>query len=121
MKKSFKKFSIVLLALAAGHVQSKKDTYQPTSPWPLAPIEDVVVGVAGVATLDHVGPEDQSAASGLVVAIPDAIPGVSYARRKSNDKSSKNNSQSKDNGKSSSNKSRHKSGKKYNDESESSH
>lgn len=89
MKKSFKKLSIVLLTFAAGQVEAKKDLYQPKSPWPFAPVEDAAVGVAGVVTLDHVevGSGDQSAASGLLVAVPDAVPGVSYARTKDKDQS----------------------------------
>lgn len=88
--KSFKKLSLTLLTVTAiGQVQAETDLYQPRTPWPLAPVEDVVVGTVGVVTLDHVGSEDESAASGLLVAVPDAVPGVSYARGKNNHDSEK--------------------------------
>ncbi len=88
MKKSFKKLSVVLLAFAAGQVQAK-DVYQPKTPWPFAPFEDAAVGAgsvtAEVVTAGHA--DTGNGASGLAVAVPDAVPGVSYARGKDRDES----------------------------------
>jgi len=83
--KSYKKLSLALLSFAAfSQVRAESDLYQPKTPWPIAPFEDAAVGTVGVVTLNHVG-EDENAASGLAVAVPDAVPGVAYARSKDND------------------------------------
>jgi len=79
-----KKLGIALLTLAIfTNASAKKDreVYQPKSPWPLVVVEDAVVGTAGLLTLGQTDADP----SALPMAIPDAIPGVSYARTKDND------------------------------------
>lgn len=86
MKKSYKNLGLALLCVAVvATVEAKKDNkkaYVPKSPWPLAPVEDAVVGTAGVLTLGQTDADP----SALPMTIPDAIPGVSYARGKDEDK-----------------------------------
>lgn len=83
-----KKLGIALLTLAVfttTQTKNREGVYQPKTPWPLAPIEDVVVGTAGVLTF---GQTDANP-SALPMALPDAIPGVSAARaNKSSDSES---------------------------------
>lgn len=99
MKKTYKKLAIALLTVAVvAAVEAKKQknnndsgVYQPRTPWPFAPVEDAVVGAgATTAEIVTVGHADTgNAPSGLAVAVPDAVPGVSYARSKdSNDETS---------------------------------
>jgi hypothetical protein len=74
-----KKLKVALLTLAVFtniHTKDKKEVYQPKSPWPLVVVEDAVVGTAGVVTLGQTDADP----SALPMTIPDAIPGVSYAR-----------------------------------------
>lgn len=106
MKKTYKKLAIALLTVAVvANVQARRSNddndrsglYQPKTPWPLAPVEDAVVGAgsttAEIVTLGHA--DTGNAPTGLVVAAPDAIPGVSYARKKDSDKKSCNKQSSK--------------------------
>jgi len=80
-----KKLGIVLLTLAVfTNACAKKEdrkVYQPKSPWPLVIVEDAVVGTVGVLTLGQTDADP----SALPMTLPDAIPGVSYARTKDNE------------------------------------
>ena len=78
-----KKLGIALLTLTIfTNACAKKDSgvHQPKSPWPFVVVEDVVVGTAGVLTLGQTDADPTA----LPMTIPDAIPGVSYARTKDN-------------------------------------
>ncbi len=99
MKKSYKKLSIALLCVVTlAKVQAEKDrsrrsengVYVAKTPWPIAPIEDAVVGTAGVVTLDQTDADP----SALAAVVPDAVPGVQYTRntnlKKSDRKMKKN-------------------------------
>ena len=83
-----KKLGIALLTLAVftnvqtkDKARSREGVYQPKTPWPLVVVEEVAVGTAGVITLGQTDADPTA----LPMAIPDAIPGVSYARTKDND------------------------------------
>jgi hypothetical protein len=79
-----KNLGIALLLVAVfTNATAKEDrkVYQPKSPWPLVVVEDAVVGTAGVLTLGQTDADPTA----LPMTIPDAIPGVSYARTKDND------------------------------------
>jgi len=79
-----KKLGIALLTLAVFTTArtEDKELYQPKTPWPFAPFEDAAVGAtstaAEIVTVGHA--DTGNAPTGLVVAIPDAVPGVSAAR-----------------------------------------
>jgi hypothetical protein len=89
-----KKLGITLLTLAVftsgvqaeNEKRSRKGVYQAKTPWPLAPVEDAVVGAgsaaAEIVTVGHAN--TGNAPTGLAVAVPDAIPGVSAARADKN-------------------------------------
>lgn len=79
MKNQNIKIALIALAIFA-NLQAKEDhgVYQPKSPWPLVVVEDAVVGTAGVLTLG----QTEANPSALPMTVPDAIPGVSYARTK---------------------------------------
>lgn len=92
MKKSYKKLSIALLCVVTlTKVQAESDRTEPDrsrrsengvyvakTPWPFAPVEDAVVGTAGVVTLDQTDADP----SALAAVVPDAVPGVQYKRNK---------------------------------------
>lgn len=94
-----KNLGITLLTLAVftttQTAEQKQGAYEPQTPWPIRPFEDAVVGagstVAEVVTVGnaHTG----NAPTGLAVAVPDAIPGVSAARTEKTSRSQKNRSQ----------------------------
>lgn len=71
-----KKLEVTLLTLAA--FTTAQGVYEPKTPWPLAPVEDAVVGTAGVLTLGQTDADP----SALPMTVVDAVPGVSYARTK---------------------------------------
>ena len=80
-----KKLGLALLTLAvftnARATRQDREVYQPKSPWPLVVVEDAVVGTAGVLTLGQTDADPTA----LPMTLPDAIPGVSYARTKDNE------------------------------------
>lgn len=78
MEMKNKKLGIALLTFAV--FTTTQGVYEPKTPWPLAPVKDAVVGTAGVITLGQTDADP----SALPMTVPDAIPGVSYARTKDN-------------------------------------
>lgn len=105
MKKQYKKLSLALLCVAVvAQVEARRDkedkdrsrrsengVYVAKTPWPFAPVEDAVVGTAGVVTLDQTDADP----SALAAVVPDAVPGVQYKRNKDLKESKENKSMNK--------------------------
>jgi|GEM_PF-3818574 len=86
--KSYKKLVLALLSCAvftqvdARRNDSDEDTKTENKnvaqlPWPFAPVEDAAKGAAGIVTLNETGTAESTA-----YIVPDAVPGVSYQRKK---------------------------------------